>query len=134
MMQNCLTACGTSRLRPQTLAELPKRRIAGIQSNRLFEHEPGRATASDNDGNLDLYVANYVKFTFENHVVHTIDGHPQYVGPRDYEPESHVLFRNNGDGTFTDVSSTSGISQHSGSGMGSSVATTMAMATRIFLY
>jgi hypothetical protein len=51
MMQNCLTACGTSRLRPQTLAELPKRRIAGIQSDRLFEHKPGRATASDNDGN-----------------------------------------------------------------------------------
>lgn len=72
----------------------------------------------DHDGNLDLYVANYVKFTFENHVVHTIDGHPQYVGPRDYEPESHELFRNNGDGTFTDVSSPSGIATYAGSGMG----------------
>jgi hypothetical protein len=72
----------------------------------------------DLDGDLDLYVANYVKFTFENHVVHQVDGYPQYVGPRDYQPESHELFRNNGDGTFTDISDPGGISQHPGSGMG----------------
>ena len=72
----------------------------------------------DADGDLDLYVAHYVKFTFENHVVISKDGHPQYAGPRSYEPETHELFRNNGDHTFSDVSESSGIARHPGSGMG----------------
>jgi len=73
---------------------------------------------ADADGDLDLYVANYVKFTCENHVVHMVDGFPNYVGPRDYEPEPDVLYRNNGDGTFTDISDDAGIGRHAGSGMG----------------
>jgi len=72
----------------------------------------------DADGDLDLYVANYVKFTYDTHVVHVIDGVPQYVGPRDYPAEPDLLYRNNGDGTFTDVSMESGVGQHAGSGMG----------------
>jgi len=72
----------------------------------------------DADGDLDLYVANYVKFTYETHKLHFKDGHPQYVGPRDYPFEPDILYRNDGDGTFTDVSVESGIGQHAGSGMG----------------
>ncbi len=72
----------------------------------------------DGDGDLDLYVANYVQFTYENHVVHWNDGHPSYVGPRAYDAEPDVLYRNNGDGTFTDISDESGIGRHAGSGMG----------------
>jgi len=72
----------------------------------------------DADGDLDLYAANYVKFTYETHVVHFADGHPQYVGPRDYPFEPDILYRNDGDGTFTDVSAESGVGQHAGSGMG----------------
>ena len=72
----------------------------------------------DADGNLDLYVANYVKFTYQTHVTLARDGFPEYAGPRSYPPEQHTLFRNNGDGTFRDVSRASGIADHPGSGMG----------------
>ncbi len=73
---------------------------------------------ADADGDLDLYVANYVKFAYEVHVVHYTDGFPQYAGPADFQPEPDVLYRNNGDGTFTDASSESGIAAHAGTGMG----------------
>ncbi len=72
----------------------------------------------EGDGDLDLYVANYVDFTYENHVPCTIGGLPAYAGPLYYEPVPDVLYRNNGDGTFTDVSEESGIGRHAGSGMG----------------
>lgn len=72
----------------------------------------------DRDGDLDLYVSNYVKFTYDNHVVIWEKGFPTYAGPRAYEPEPDVLFCNNGDGTFTDVSLAGGIGQHAGTGMG----------------
>jgi len=72
----------------------------------------------DGDGDLDLYVANYVKFTYQNHVFFLKQGFPEYAGPRSYQPQPHTLFRNNGDGTFTDVSVESGIAAHPGPGMG----------------
>ena len=72
----------------------------------------------DGDSDLDLYVANYVTFTYETHFVPRPDGLPQYASPRAYPFEPDVLYRNNGDGTFTDVSSESGVGQHAGSGMG----------------
>ena len=72
----------------------------------------------EGDGDLDLYCANYVRFTYENHVDLAVGGFPQYVGPKDYEPEPDTLFRNNGDGTFTDISTEAGISEHAGTGMG----------------
>ena len=72
----------------------------------------------DSDGDLDLYVANYVRFTYETHRVVQMDGYPQYVGPREYPHEPDQLYRNNGDGTFTDVSNESGVGKLAGSGMG----------------
>ncbi|MGQ9606042.1 MAG: CRTAC1 family protein [Thermogutta sp.] len=72
----------------------------------------------DLDGDLDLYVANYVRFSYDQHRVHIVKGYPMYAGPRDYAPEPDVLYRNNGDGTFTDVSLESGIGKLAGSGMG----------------
>ena len=72
----------------------------------------------DADGDLDLYVANYVKFRYSNHVPRTKRGHPIYGMPADYESESDTLFRNNGDGTFTDVSQPSGIGKYAAPGMG----------------
>lgn len=73
---------------------------------------------ADADGNLDLYVANYVDFTYENHVPCSVDGLPAYAGPKDYDPVPDSLWRNNGDGTFADISGPSGIGAHAGSGMG----------------
>jgi hypothetical protein len=72
----------------------------------------------DADGDLDLYAANYVKFTYQNHKTVRFNGHPAYVGPMDFKPSSDTLYRNNGDGTFTDVSVPSGIAAHEGTGMG----------------
>lgn len=72
----------------------------------------------DRDGDLDLFVANYVGFTFETHQISHMNGFPAYVGPLHYPPTANVLFRNNGDGTFIDVSVASGIASLSGAGMG----------------
>jgi len=72
----------------------------------------------DGDGHLDLYVANYVDFTFDKHVPEVSDGFPVYTGPRTYEPLRHSLFHANGDGTFTDVTMSSGIGRYPGPGMG----------------
>jgi hypothetical protein len=72
----------------------------------------------DGDGNLDLYVANYVKFTFTTHVPWSHGTYPEYAGPKVYPPENQTLLRNNGDGTFTDVSEAAGIAKCPGKGMG----------------
>lgn len=66
----------------------------------------------DNDGHLDLFVANYVKWSREIdfQVNFTIDGtHRAYGPPSDFEGAFPVLYRNRGDGTFEDVSETSGV-------------------------
>jgi len=69
------------------------------------------------DGYLDLFVANYVEFdlaTAPKPDVHvatcSYQGVPVYCGPRGFPLPSHTLYRNNGDGSFTDVSGASGIS------------------------
>jgi hypothetical protein len=72
----------------------------------------------DKDGDLDLYVANYVNFTYENHRAVRFNGFPAYPGPMDFLPTPDTLYRNNGDGTFTDVSKESGVAAHPGTGMG----------------
>jgi hypothetical protein len=72
----------------------------------------------DADGDLDLFVSNYVDFNFQNHEISHMSGFPAYVGPLSYPPTTNVLYRNNGDGTFTDVSVASGIAAHRGTGMG----------------
>ncbi len=73
---------------------------------------------ADADGLLDLYVANYVDFTYDRHVTHGRQGFQEYAGPRDYNPVPDVLYHNNGDGTFSDISQQSGIAPHAGTGMG----------------
>jgi enediyne biosynthesis protein E4 len=66
----------------------------------------------DNDGHLDLFVANYVKWSREIdfQVNFTIDGtHRAYGPPSDFEGAFPLLYRNRGDGTFEDVSEASGV-------------------------
>ena len=72
----------------------------------------------DGDGDLDLFVARYLKFTYELHVPMRSKGFPVYANPRHYMPDSDALYRNNGDRTFTDVTEWSGIGAHAGWGMG----------------
>lgn len=92
-------------------------RPAGLE----LDHHVGAGACfldMDGDGDLDLFVANYVAFTFDKHHISYMSGFPAYVGPLNYPPTANVLYRNNGDGTFTDVSIPSGIAAHLGSGMG----------------
>lgn len=72
----------------------------------------------DGDGDLDLYVSNYLTFHYDQHVAQASKGFPVYANPRFYPPLPDTLYRNNGDGTFTDVSQSSGIAAHAGWGMG----------------
>ncbi|MCI0745468.1 MAG: CRTAC1 family protein [Verrucomicrobia subdivision 3 bacterium] len=72
----------------------------------------------DHDGDLDLFAAHYVDFTYENHRTVRFNGHPAYAGPLDYRPTPFSLFRNNGNGTFADISAESGVGKHKGAGMG----------------
>jgi len=72
----------------------------------------------DADGDLDLYVSNYVPFTYEEHVNRHVRGIPLYVGPMTYGPLPDTLYRNRGDGTFVDISAESGVAAHPGTGMG----------------
>jgi hypothetical protein len=72
----------------------------------------------EGDGDLDLYCANYCDFTYDKHVDFFVGGYPNYRGPKDYQPEPDMLFRNNGDATFSDVSAAAGVAHHPGSGMG----------------
>lgn len=73
----------------------------------------------DRDGNLDLFVSHYVVFD-QRRIPKTGDancnwkGIPVYCGPRGLPPESCILFRNNGDGTFTDVTEKSGVGRIKG--------------------
>lgn len=72
----------------------------------------------DNDGNLDLFVGNYLDFDFKRHHELAPKSHPYPPGPRDFKPTADTLFYNNGDGSFTDISDKSGISKVAGPSMG----------------
>ena len=73
----------------------------------------------DRDGNLDLFVANYVDFTVAaNQLCTDSVGARDYCGPRAYHPVAARLYRNNGNGTFTDVTESAGITKAYGAGLG----------------
>ncbi|HLM57712.1 MAG TPA: CRTAC1 family protein [Pyrinomonadaceae bacterium] len=74
----------------------------------------------DNDGWLDLFVANYVSFDFDNLPEFGKDKTCQFkgvavqCGPRGLPGDGDSLYRNNGDGTFADVSKRAGVSDPNG--------------------
>ena len=76
----------------------------------------------DRDGSLDLFVANYVDFTVRAGKSCTDPvGAPEYCAPSAYHPVPARLFRNNGNGTFTDATDAAGISRAYGAGLGVAV-------------
>ena len=113
--------------------------LANFGTNQLFENQDGRfrdiSTKAgiqdsawsiaatffdyDRDSFLDLYVVNYVDFSLENHKnclgISTL---PDYCTPNSYVASADQLFRNNGDGSFEDVSRESGILDKRGNGLG----------------
>ena len=73
----------------------------------------------DNDGKLDLFVSNYCRWHVNGDPVCMSGGRERaYCHPKFYEPLPCTLYRNNGDGTFTDVSKETGISKVMCKGMG----------------
>jgi predicted nucleotidyltransferase len=73
----------------------------------------------DKDGDLDLFVANYVDFTLPgNKPCADPVGARDYCSPRVYHPVPDRLYRNNGNGTFTNVSEPAGIIKADGAGLG----------------
>lgn len=72
----------------------------------------------DGDGDLDLFVGNYIDFSYTKEQTRFVNGHPAYVGPMVFGPVASTLYRNNGNGTFTDVSRESGIAGRAGTAMG----------------
>jgi hypothetical protein len=76
----------------------------------------------DNDGYLDLFVVNYLKWSLESEPPCFSFGIRAYCSPNSYEGQPNILYRNNGDGTFTDVSEVSGIGKHVGKGMSAAFA------------
>lgn len=72
----------------------------------------------DADGDLDLYVGNYIQFDPAQHKVHMHKGRPAYPSPLSFTPEFDTLFENLGDGTFVDASEPSGVRQFAGRTMG----------------
>ncbi len=74
----------------------------------------------DNDGKLDLVIANYVDWTPESDFwcgEHG-PGMRAYCHPNNYSGVPPTLYHNNGDGTFTDVSKLSGVGLKPGNGLG----------------
>jgi hypothetical protein len=75
------------------------------------------------DGNLDLFVANYLEFDFKSvprpgaNSSCNWQGVPVMCGPRGLPSSTPALYRNNGDGTFTDVSVESRVAEAKGSYM-----------------
>ena len=119
--------------------------ITGVNRNQLF-HNNGDGTFTDvtakagvtgivpklgklwsvtagwfdynNDGKLDLLVVNYLNYDVKTAASCNVQGIPTYCSPNDFQGTPNILYRNNGDGTFTDVSVPSHIAQYVGKGMG----------------
>lgn len=69
------------------------------------------------DGHLDLYVVNYLDYRLETAHACFLEGVHIYCGPHEYPGIRDTLYRNNGDGTFTDVTSRAGL-RNAGKGLG----------------
>jgi len=71
----------------------------------------------DNDGRLDLYVCSYIDYANKIPCPDSL-GRRHYCTPNLYEPTHGLLFHNNGDGTFTDVTLGTDIARSMGKGLG----------------
>jgi hypothetical protein len=79
----------------------------------------------DNDGRLDLFVTRYLDWTLKTNRYcgeRPPNGVRSYCHPDNYEGVTNILYHNNGDGTFTDVSQKAGVANPRGKSLGVSFA------------
>jgi enediyne biosynthesis protein E4 len=76
----------------------------------------------DNDGDLDLFVVNYLDWSPANNKLCGLEGRRLTCSPTDYLGLPNILYRNEGAGRFTDVSGSTGIGAQIGTGMSVAVA------------
>ncbi len=74
----------------------------------------------DNDGDLDLYIPNYIEHDLaklaeaQKTSMQYGQSVPRILNPHSFDPQDNVLYRNNGDGTFTDVTAELGVESRGG--------------------
>jgi hypothetical protein len=76
----------------------------------------------DNDGDLDLFVTNYLDWSPEKNRLCGVEGKRLSCSPTHYNKVPNLLYRNEGDGKFRDVSAEMGVLGHKGYGMSLAVA------------
>lgn len=76
----------------------------------------------NNDGLLDLFVVNYLQWSYSAQPSCMFDLVPDYCHPKFFKGQPNQLFLNNGDGTFRDASKEWGLRDHIGKGMGAAMA------------
>ena len=115
-----ITALGQSRLFHNngngTFTDVTKR--AGLEGPHEFSTSAAWVDY-DHDGKLDLVVANYVQWSPETDIYCALDGKTKsYCTPEAYRGDTCWLFHNRGDGTFEDVTATSGVFDSSSKSLG----------------
>ncbi len=106
-----------------TFTDVTKRAgVGGVSGGKKLLSVSAAWIDYDNDGRLDLFVTNYLDWSPENSHVCGAPGKRLSCPPSLYQGEPNILYHNNGDGTFTDVSAATGIAGQIGKGMGVAIA------------
>jgi hypothetical protein len=96
--------------------------VSGISNGKKMLSVSAAWIDYDNDGRLDLFVTDYLDWTPQNSKVCGPVGQRLSCPPSMYGGEANILYHNNGDGTFSDVSEQMGVASQIGKGMGVAIA------------